>query len=117
MTVNDLLKDEEFNYDTLIADSNDSGDEFLKKQYPLPKSQSQAVLEINPKISYKKEILQNHNEARHLKSLTNQTLQRADELLEAARKSEDSRIQRGLKLVDARMNRMNQYAAKLRKGN
>lgn len=116
MTANDIGKDEDLELENLIVDNSESGDEYLAKQYPLPKSKSYAGIELSRTTKKDNLMLPPVNDApKQVKSLTNQTLQRAGELSEAARKSEGSILQRGLKLADARINKANQYAAKLRR--
>ncbi|CAG9310652.1 unnamed protein product [Blepharisma stoltei] len=114
MQPNELVGEEEFKYENLIIEDDSSTDEYLKKEYPLENTPSQAIFETMD--SDKKET--NISPSSLLKpqnKISNKTLKRAGELSEVSKRNEEKIIQKGLKLSNARMERLNKYATKFKK--
>eukprot|EP00358_Blepharisma_japonicum_P004978 CAMPEP_0202944640 /NCGR_PEP_ID=MMETSP1395-20130829/5501_1 /ASSEMBLY_ACC=CAM_ASM_000871 /TAXON_ID=5961 /ORGANISM="Blepharisma japonicum, Strain Stock R1072" /LENGTH=123 /DNA_ID=CAMNT_0049643717 /DNA_START=1736 /DNA_END=2104 /DNA_ORIENTATION=+ len=107
MQPNELVGiEEEFKYENLIIEDDSSTDEYLKKEYPLENTPSQAIIETMD--SDKKGInLSPSNLLKPQNKISNKALKRAGELLEVSKRNEEKIIQKGLKLSNARMERLN----------
>lgn len=101
--------EEDFKYENLIVSDDSSSDEYLKKEYPL--SQSQVNLDLHKEVDKSPKT----NMSKSPNKLSTKTLIRAGQLSEVSKKNEERIIQKGLKLANARIQKLNKYSTKLTK--
>lgn len=120
MTADQLKDEENFDINELIVEEDCSEDEYVDKKYPLTGTQSMANLK-SPKISAKfskkgffSNKGSNNKKMNKSENISEKTLRRGNELLEAAKIEEDEHMKRILKIADAQLQKAQNYAAKLK---
>jgi len=121
MTAEQLKDEENFDINELIAEEDGSEDEYLDKRYPLAASQaylkSPETTVKNPNINLSNKNSADKkrmNKSASTNQISEKTLRRGDELLEAAKKEEDEHMKRILKIADAQLQKAQNYAAKIK---
>jgi hypothetical protein len=126
------LKDAEDDFDikNLIVDDESDEDEYLNKQYPLAhipdpivaaSKPEPAKYEATPKNSYKSSLANSRNFSpgnavlKGNNSISRQALERAQELNESQKKTQDDQLKRIMKIADAQIAKAKKMTDKLNK--